>query len=59
MIITYISILAKFEIYVKILNSHGGYKMSKKVQKIAVWTMLIVMVVGIIASYAAMFIVNK
>ena len=59
MIITYISILAKFEIYVKILNSYGGYKMSKKVQKIAVWTMLIVMVVGIIASYAAMFIVNK
>ncbi len=33
--------------------------MSKKVQKIAVWTMLIVMVVGIVASYAAMFIVNK
>lgn len=33
--------------------------MSKKVQKIAVWTMLIVMVVGIIASYAAMFITAK
>ena len=33
--------------------------MSKKDQKIAVWTMLIVMVVGIIASYAAMFITAK
>ncbi len=30
--------------------------MSKKVQKAAVWIMLIVMVVGIVASYAAMFI---
>lgn len=33
--------------------------MSKKAQKIVVWTMLIVMVVGIIASYAAMFITAK
>ena len=33
--------------------------MSKKAQKIVVWTMLIVMVVGIIASYAAMFITPK
>ena len=33
--------------------------MSKKAQKIAVWTMLIDMVVGIIASYAAMFITAK
>ena len=33
--------------------------MSKKAQKIAVWTMLIVIVVGIIASYAAMFITAK
>ncbi len=30
--------------------------MSKKAQKIIVWTMLIVMVAGIVASYAAMFI---
>lgn len=30
--------------------------MSKKAQKVAVWIMLIVMVVGIVASYAAMFI---
>ncbi len=30
--------------------------MSKKTQKIVVWTMLVVMVVGIVASYAAMFI---
>ena len=30
--------------------------MRKKTQKIVVWTMLIVMVVGIVASYAAMFI---
>ncbi len=30
--------------------------MKKKTQKIVVWTMLIVMVVGIVASYAAMFI---
>ncbi|MDD5836468.1 MAG: stressosome-associated protein Prli42 [bacterium] len=30
--------------------------MSKKAQKIVVWTMLIVMVAGIVASYAAMFI---
>ena len=30
--------------------------MSKKAQKAAVWIMLIVMGVGIVASYAAMFI---
>ncbi len=30
--------------------------MKKKTQKIVVWAMLIVMVVGIVASYAAMFI---
>ena len=30
--------------------------MKKKTQKIVVWTMLIVMVVGIVASYAAIFI---
>ena len=30
--------------------------MSKKAQTAAVWIMLIVMVVGIVASYAAMFI---
>ena len=30
--------------------------MSKKAQKIVVWTMLIVMIAGIVASYAAMFI---
>ena len=30
--------------------------MSKKTQKIVVWTMLVVMAVGIVASYAAMFI---
>ena len=30
--------------------------MSKKAQKAALWIMLIVMVVGIVASYAAMFI---
>lgn len=30
--------------------------MSKKAQKTAVWIMLIVMVVGIVASYVAMFI---
>ena len=30
--------------------------MSKKAQKAAVWIMLIVMIVGIVASYAAMFI---
>ena len=30
--------------------------MSKKAQKAAVWIMLIVMVVGIVAAYAAMFI---
>lgn len=30
--------------------------MKKKTQKIVVWTMLIVMIVGIVASYAAMFI---
>ena len=32
--------------------------MSKKAQKAAVWIMLIVMVVGIVASYAAMFIIK-
>ena len=32
--------------------------MSKKAQKIVVWTMSIVMVGGIVASYAAMFL-NK
>ncbi len=30
--------------------------MKKRTQKIVVWAMLIVMVVGIVASYAAMFI---
>lgn len=32
--------------------------MKKKTQKIVVWAMLIVMVVGIVASYAAMFIIK-
>jgi len=32
--------------------------MTKKKQKIAVWVMLIIMVVGILASYIAMIVTN-
>ena len=57
-----ISILASWAIYAKIIVISYWKKvnlvMSKKAQKIVVWTMLIVMVGGIVASYAAMFL-NK
>jgi hypothetical protein len=49
--------LAKYILYDKILVVlERGMIMSKKVQKIAVWTMLIIMVFGTLIGFAAYFI---
>ena len=54
-----IIILASLKFYAKIMliiERRQNLTMKKRTQKIVVWAMLIVMVVGIVASYAAMFI---